>query len=454
MTRRLSLGLVLGLLGATACAGQSTGNDGAFGDDTSDGESEGDEEDGDDDGPTSNGEDSDDDEDDGEDTDDGSEDDGDIPKLDVGSEDEPCVDYGEMHSYIWVANSGEGTVSKIDTQSMEEEGRYLAREDAAGSPSRTSVSLTGDVAVANRWGGITKIHALPERCDEYDTPQFATSSGKDDVLSWADEDCRAWHTEFPGITYQRPVAWTRGVEDEEACEITGQRVWSTTKGDGDYSVNVVRLMGADGSVEETIPVPDVLATHWGPYGGAVDAEGNFFFSFYGGSKDVVVVDYEDLSYQVFESPLGVDYGITVDSQGRAWVCGHGVARLDPNAGTWAWDHHDTQPLHSGPFYHGCQTDGEGKLWVGLMSGSQQQANWLRGIDTETLEIENEYDIGPMMKGVSIDADGYVWGVMANGSNAYRIDPDTGEWDVYDGLTNAYTYSDMTGMALANAGAAG
>lgn len=448
MKRPAFLGFIFSVLGVVGCSGEGATDEGTFADEASAGESDGAQTEGE--SGAGSGEN---DEGTGDESDTGSEDDGDIPKLDVGSEDEPCVDYGEMHSYIWVANSGEGTVSKIDTESMVEEGRYLARADAAGDPSRTSVSLTGDVAVANRWGGITKFYALPERCNDYDSPEFETSSGKDDVLAWSDEDCRAWHVSFPGITYQRPVAWTRGTRDEETCQITGERVWSTTKGDGDYSVEVVRLRGDDGTVEETIPVPDVVATHWGPYGGAVDAEGNFFFSFYGGSKDVVRVDYDDLSYEVFESPLGVDYGITVDSQGRAWVCGHGVARLDPNAGTWAWDHHDTQPLHSGPFYHGCQTDGEGKLWVGLMSGSQQQPNWLRGVDTETLEIENEYDIGPMMKGVSIDAAGYVWGVMA-GNSAYRVDPDTGDWDVYDGLTNAYTYSDMTGMALANAGAAG
>ena len=49
---------------------------------------------------------------------------------------------------IWVANSPEATVSKINTQTMEEEGRYLTRGDAFGNPSRTSVSLSGNVAVA------------------------------------------------------------------------------------------------------------------------------------------------------------------------------------------------------------------------------------------------------------------------------------------------------------------
>ncbi|HVH98128.1 MAG TPA: hypothetical protein VM869_05450, partial [Enhygromyxa sp.] len=32
-------------------------------------------------------------------------------------------------SYIWVANSAEGTLSKINTQTLEEEGRYITRPD-------------------------------------------------------------------------------------------------------------------------------------------------------------------------------------------------------------------------------------------------------------------------------------------------------------------------------------
>src|SRR5688572_1625164 len=56
-----------------------------------------------------------------------------------------------LYSYIWIANSSEGTVSKIDTVSLVEVGRYRTHPDF-GDPSRTSVSLNGDVAVANRNG--------------------------------------------------------------------------------------------------------------------------------------------------------------------------------------------------------------------------------------------------------------------------------------------------------------
>mgnify|MGYP000028157515 CR=1 FL=1 len=53
------------------------------------------------------------------------------PKFDVGSPDggADCGDMGDgmTHSYIWIANSAQGTVSKINTQTLVEEGRYAVR---------------------------------------------------------------------------------------------------------------------------------------------------------------------------------------------------------------------------------------------------------------------------------------------------------------------------------------
>src|SRR5690349_15174644 len=70
------------------------------------------------------------------------------------------------YSYLWAANSTQGTISKLDTKTVTELGRYIVRPDSQGSPSRTSVSLSGHVAVANRNGGVTKVYAQEEECQE------------------------------------------------------------------------------------------------------------------------------------------------------------------------------------------------------------------------------------------------------------------------------------------------
>ena len=81
---------------------------------------------------------------------------------DVGLGGQDCRCDNEF-SYVWIANSTEGTVSKINTRTGIEEGRYLTRADGAGNPSRTSVSVDGSAAaVANRHGGVVKIWSRPE----------------------------------------------------------------------------------------------------------------------------------------------------------------------------------------------------------------------------------------------------------------------------------------------------
>ncbi|HNN54483.1 MAG TPA: hypothetical protein PKO07_25860, partial [Pseudomonadota bacterium] len=52
--------------------------------------------------------------------------------------------------YIWIANSSEGTESKVDVNTNLEVGRYCTYRGCNGDPSRSTVSLQGDVVVANR----------------------------------------------------------------------------------------------------------------------------------------------------------------------------------------------------------------------------------------------------------------------------------------------------------------
>ncbi|MCS6799014.1 MAG: putative metal-binding motif-containing protein, partial [Myxococcota bacterium] len=64
--------------------------------------------------------------------------------------------------FIWIANSGEGTVSKVDTRTFVEVARYITGPAGRGNdPSRTSVNTEGDVYVGNRSGrSLTKISVL------------------------------------------------------------------------------------------------------------------------------------------------------------------------------------------------------------------------------------------------------------------------------------------------------
>ena len=342
-------------------------------------------------------------------------------------------------SYLWAANSTQGTISKIDTQTVTEVGRYYTRPDSAGSPSRTSVSLSGHVAVANRSGDITKIWATEEFCqDTNGTPGIQTST--DNVaLAWDQEECRAWHLPFD-YDSQRPVAWAPGTWNTTSCTWENEMLWTAGRY-GSTQTEVILIDGDAGIVIDTVAIPGLKGDAYGLYGGAVDAEGNFWTTGWASGNQLVRVDIDDMSYQVWDGPSSTGttshwYGMTVDVNGYVWNCASRVARFDPTTETW------TVSPELPQWNAGCMADNDpdGLLWLG--------GNGALGIDRETFEVVHQWPTGSSY-GISVDFYGYVWTV--NGNGAHRVDPETGDVTSYTGLVGAYTYSDMTGYALSTVG---
>lgn len=355
--------------------------------------------------------------------------------LDMGS---ACGPPGEPEfSYIWIANTLQGTVSKIDTQTLKEVGRYLVHPDGGkGDPSRTSVSLSGAVAVANRAGGLTKVHARLADCIESNGIPGIQTSTDSNFLSWNIEECRAWYTPM-NYTSQRAVAWTPGTYDKNSCTYEAQKVWTAGANDPlEPGVVVHRVDGSTGSVEDTVKVPDVNAAFYGIYGAAVDAKGNFWGSQIG-FGDLLYVDAQTLQYKKWPmggpSPTG-GYGMTVGASGYVWICNQKVSRFDPLTETWK--------IASVDGSGGCMEDDSGTLY---MSGGNSS---IIALDVETLEVKQNLLVPTYVHGIGIDFHGFVWGVTLS-SSAYRVDPEDGTYETFEGLTAAYTLSDMTGFALYN-----
>ncbi len=341
-------------------------------------------------------------------------------------------------SYLWASNSAEGTISKIDTQTVTEVGRFATRPDALGSPSRTSVSLSGNVAVANRSGGITKIWANEEDCAESNGMGGLQTSGNSVPLAWDVEECRAWYLPFD-YDSQRPVAWAPGDWNQTSCSWSNERLWTAGRF-GQVQTEVVLIDGDAGVVLDTVDIPGLKPDQFGLYGGAVDSDGNFWTTGWATGNHLVRVDIDTMEPTVWPGPSIIAdshwYGMTVDVNGYVWNCASRVARFDPL--TESWTVSDELPHWSA----GCMADADpdGLLWLG--------AEGLMGINRETFEIVHQWAT-PSSYGVSIDFFGYVWAV--NGDGAHRVDPETGEVTSYNGLVGAYTYSDMTGYALSTVG---
>ncbi|MCX4247931.1 NHL repeat-containing protein [Paraliomyxa miuraensis] len=341
-------------------------------------------------------------------------------------------------SYIWIANSTQSTVSKINTRTMIEEGRYATR-DTPGNPSRTSVSVDGRaVAVANRYGGIVKIWARPGDCSGLDT-----STGAGDIKPWGTDDCVAWYTPFPQAASQRPVAWTTGTLNQATCEWEGQKIW-TGEGRGgtspgmcsDSVVYVHRLDGDTGTIEDTIQIP-LGCTTFGWYGGVVDANNDLWLTrLFEGSPGAVRVDYDTLTYETVGPFYG--YGITVDHNGRIWG-GTGVpGRWDPATATWTTIMGSIQNVGVG-----LAEDQQARMWVGINGGIQ-------AVDVDTMALLDTVMFAGetiQSKGISVDVDGFIWAVPDSQTRAYKVDPNDLSYQQFNGLVGAYTYSDMTGGAL-------
>lgn len=341
-----------------------------------------------------------------------------------GPEDAGALDF----SYIWIANSLEGTVSKIDTETLLEVGRYRTRPDGAGDPSRTSVNLNGDVAVANRRGGITMIAARREDCPDPEN----TSIGPGDVRPWPD-GCVLWHAPFQ-YDSQRPVAWTHGQWNPQSCRYEGQSLWTSGHDENTSTADVLLLRERDGAVEQTALAEGVATDVYGLYGGAVDGQGNFWATGLGASL-LHRVELATMDVTAFDNPVNA-YGITVDHEGFVWTCDTRVSRFSPAEEDFVHAAVDETIGH-----WGCMEDGEGILWV---SGAQ-----IVGIDIHTLEIVHTLAVPTSVRGISLDARGRVWGPSFEANVAYSVDPQSGEVETVRGLQGPYTYSDMTGYALRN-----
>lgn len=379
-------------------------------------------------------------------------------KLDVGSSDlggngGDCPGggggmQGEVDfSIIWIANSPEGTVSKIDTMTGVELARYYTGPtNGADDPSRTSVNLAGDVAVTNRAGGIIKIAAREMQCvDANGNGTIETSTGPTDVLAFGQDECVLWHVPLPngGSNQQgpRPTAWDAGASNNP-CAPEGFRVWVGYYDIGAGVGRFYRISGNDGTILDEVTAPDwdPLGTNYGPYGGAVDAQGNFWVT--GLFGKLVRIDAVTLDVQSWSFPDGTDpYGMTVDANGHPWTAGWNghIVHFDPGTESF-----EVFPIGNNTL-RGLQIDRNGMLWAAV-NGNCGVAQF----DTSTKTIVNAQIPLPgcgTPVGVSIDIDGFVW-IPDQGANlAFKMNPETYDTTITAGLVAPYTYSDMTGAGL-------
>jgi hypothetical protein len=419
----------------------------------------------------------------------------DNPSDNVGLDDDGALvlraPEGAGSNYIWIANTGEGTVSKINVENYEEEARYRVAtgemapdgNEYGSDPSRTSVNLEGDAFVGSRTGhGLTRISVQGEDCpDTNGDGDITTSTGPDDVLDYGDDDCVLWFTELegtvrgvaaqdiPGTTEvdvqpdEEPVITTTDAEhyvwvgnteeqlwkiDAETGEIliatkaptmvyglamTGNGILYTT---GGYYETSLGWVDTSKCVDEKSCDDDPCVATCIP--GDCDAPDEC------ANETMVDVDI-DTDTDTALADEGKVYGITVDCKQRVWLGAANenqpVRRFDPTLDDA--DRMAYAAAESGGV-HGIGADRNGFVW-----GAQPNSGMVR-VDGDTLEAEKIMLDAPA-KGIGIDRLGKIWGI-SQGAMTQVIEPG-GDLDenpvvgMVDGLVNPYTYSDMTGEQL-------
>ena len=341
--------------------------------------------------------------------------------------------YAEVFPYIWIANAGESTVSKIDTRTGKEVGRYAT--GVGGNPSRTAVDKDGNCWVGNRAIGTVVKIAMTGGIDRNGNGKIDTSSDlngngvidSNEILPWGQDEAILASTAVGNSKDCIPRAL--------AIDRKG-RIWVGLWNEKRFVV----LDPNDGKY--TGVSVNVYAT---PYGATIDKDGFLWTSGRGTGN---VIDKVDTNNNTFVGTYDIGagpYGIVVDKKGIVWIASYEqsvLVRFDP--ATNKYTHH----RGNGANGRGVGVDRDGNIWVAY-SGN----NWVDKFDSNgnyiasTGSLASYGGVGPI--GIGIDSEGYVWATCQTSNNTVKIDSSAKVVGVYKVGAGPYTYSDMTGFNLQN-----
>jgi len=315
---------------------------------------------------------------------------------------------------IWIANSGEGTVSKINTESGNEVARYKVCND----PSRTAVDSQGNSWIACRGDGrVAKVMLNTLDCVDKNGNNNIETSTNSNPLPQGQDECVLW-TVAPGGS----VARSMGVDKDDNGWVG---MWSQKR--------LHLLHRDDGHTIKSINIPN------NPYGLGIDQAGIIWISGRGGGH-LVRVNPENSNVQQFKPPGCVSlYGMTIDENGRIWLANYScnnVMRFDPKTHGW-------KTVSLPPHTRGMAANTNGHIFV-----ASDSSNVISKINVNTMAVEGSMNLGgghhPI--GMAVDFDGMVWAINYSSSSATRVNPD-GMTKMFECPTgsNPYTYSDMTGF---------
>jgi len=319
---------------------------------------------------------------------------------------------------LWITNSADGTVSRIDVEAAEETARYSS---GGSEPSRVAVDYLGDAWVLNRafdgTSSATRIFGTRDRCVDRDMDGLDTSAGPDEVLGIDEDDCIALHVPVGGVG---GVARAIAIDGDTGLDgVSGGDPWI---GLHDAEA-IVELDGFSGAELRRVETPG-----FSPYAATFDAWGILWMI----ERDGVLARIDPrpleptVDYIEVPLPCFLLYGLATDRDGRLLMTGFScdrIASYDPQLDLW-----QTRSAPASP--RSATFDGSGRMWIAHTASmiSAVELDPFRVVETLSL---TDASVQPLESvGIAVDAFGQVWaassqgGVDGNGV-ATRVDPETG-----------------------------
>lgn len=376
------------------------------------------------------------------------------------------------HNFLWIANSGESTISKIDTDLNKEIARYftgpansidseyrnqegpfpiylLNSPDGRQYPSRTAVDMDGNVWVGNRKADKTvvkiagDISNCVDRNGDGDIQTSGISYGSVMIYPWdynadgfPDDECIILVTEqlSPNDIGPRAV-----VIDHQ------NYVWIGLDHDKKY----VKLDPHTGEVIDTVYLGEK------PYGAVIDKDGFLWSSnrdsssiskFDTNLEDPVVTTYDTFS----------PYGIAVDNKGNVWVGIYDGTTMLRKFDIEREEYVSNYGLIVSPDIHlwhgkGVAVDNDGNIWV-VDAVYSNIAKFNPNVDPATdadkgLLCYNNQPNSFTFIGIVLDSKGKMWAIGYGNNKAMKLNSECEIIEEVEVGDNPYTYSDAAGSSL-------
>lgn len=352
--------------------------------------------------------------------------------------------------YLWVPNSATATVSKLDTVSGRELGRYATGPNDTMVPTVAAVDLDGSCWVGNRGGGtVVKIGLLENGgCVDRDLDGEITTSTDDDgngditgseLLDWGDDECVLVETVLVSGSEGAHVP-DDGHDDYAANGLqalavdAAGNVWAGVR-------NSQRFYLLDGSDGEVLDQLDVGVDEVTPSAAAVSGDGMLWSSSWPdpwllaidpATGDRIRVD---LAHGSAGLALGPGNGLLVTGFEDA-----AVSRVDTTLKEVEW----SQAAYFQAY--GVATGDDGRTWVVSAAPNYLTRYSPQGVSTGTVTA-----IGAPM-GVAVDQDGKVWVLPSRTQSVFRYEPDFISFELEKPLVDTFGHDaagDLTGILARN-----